>query len=304
MSCTSSGRCSYSRRRSPMGAISATRWSARAFLHWMQPIPAVRQPSAAQFCVSPSEKMRWRVEHRALRRIARVAEPLPRRVGHHGLELAAHRTFVFGDADDVAVALRHLASVRPREPGRRREPDVGFGEHVPVELVEPAGDLPGELHVGLLVLADRHHGRVVHDDVRRLQDGIPEEPVGVEVLLLQLLDEFLVGRDALQPAERHHHREQQMEFGVLGHLRLDEERAALWIEPHREPVGGDLEGARPEVARVLVVGGQRVPVHDAVEGVELVLHRHPVAVRPHQVPEVGRPGGPHPGEEALAPAAR
>ena len=244
------------------------------------------------------------VEDGALRRIARIPEPLPRRVRHHGLELPAHRVLVFGDADDVAVALGHLASVGSRQAGRRREPDVGFGDHVAVELVEPAGDLPGELHVRLLVLADRHHGGVVHEDVGRLQHGIPEEPVGVEVLLLQFLDQLLVGRNALQPAERHDHREQQMEFGVLGHLGLDEERAALRIESDREPVGGDLEGARPEVAGVLVVGGQRVPVHDAVEGVELVLHRHPVAVRPHQVPEVGRPGGPHPGEEALAPATR
>ena len=94
-----------------------------------------------------------------------------------------------------------------------------------------------------------------------------------------------------------------MQFGVLGNLRLDEQRAPRRIEPDGEPVGGDVEGVFRQVAGVPVVGGERVPVHDAVEGVELVLHRHPVAVRPDEVAEVRGPGGPHPGEQAGAPAA-
>ena len=49
------------------------------------------------------------------------------------------------------------------------------------ELVEEAGDIPGQFHVLDLVLADRHAIAVIDEDVRGLQDRIFQE-AGVDVL--------------------------------------------------------------------------------------------------------------------------
>jgi hypothetical protein len=58
---------------------------------------------------------------------------------------------------------------------------------------------------------------------------------------LLLLDALLVGGDPLEPAHRRHHREEQMELGVLGDERLDEEHAALGIEAGSQPVSDHLD---------------------------------------------------------------
>ena len=87
-----------------------------------------------------------------------------------------------------------------------------------------------------LVLADRHVARPVDQDVGRLQQRVAEEAVGREVAVLQLLDLVLVGRHALQPAERRAHREQREQLGVLGQAALDEDRRALRVEARGEPV--------------------------------------------------------------------
>ena len=75
-----------------------------------------------------------------------------------------------------------------------------------------------------LVLAHRHVRRPVDQDVGALQQRIAEEAVRREVFFLELLLLILVGRHALQPAERRDHRQQQVQLGVLGHARLDEDR--------------------------------------------------------------------------------
>src|ERR1700687_6074576 len=54
-SSTRFGFFSYSTRRSRIGAIHLIKLSAMAALHSMQPMPAVRQPSADHFSVSGGE---------------------------------------------------------------------------------------------------------------------------------------------------------------------------------------------------------------------------------------------------------
>jgi hypothetical protein len=98
---------------------------------------------------------------------------------------------------------------------------LGLGLEVglaPVEMVEAPRGLACQLHVRHLVLADRHVGGAVHQDVRALQQRVAEEAVGGEILLLELLLLILVTRHAFEPAERHHHREQQVELSVLRHV--------------------------------------------------------------------------------------
>ena len=91
--------------------------------------------------------------------------------------------------------------------------------------------------------------RVVHRDVGGLQQRIAEEPDRRQILVLQVLLLLLVGRHALEPRHRHHHRQQQIELGVLGHQRLDEERALLRIEPGADPVGHVVVGVAGQLAR-------------------------------------------------------
>ena len=118
-----------------------------------------------------------------------------------------------------------------------RQQRLRLDEHVAEEVVEAPHDLARQLEVRHLILADRHELRVVHRDVGRLQQRIAEEPDRRQILVLQLLLLLLVGRHALEPRHRHDHRQQQVQLGVLGHERLDEERALLGIEAGADPVG-------------------------------------------------------------------
>ena len=83
----------------------------------------------------------------------------------------------------------------------------------------------------------------------------------------------------------------QAELGVLGHLRLHEQRAPLRVEPERRAAGRRETRVRCAQQRRVVPGGDRVQVDHAVEGVVGVLHRHPVAHRAQVVAEVERVGG-------------
>ena len=63
----------------------------------------------------------------------------------------------------------------------------------------------------------------------------------LQIPVLQIFELLFVGRHALEPAERRDHREQQMQFGVLRHGRLDEQRGFRRVEARGQPVGGDLQ---------------------------------------------------------------
>ena len=167
-----------------------------------------------------------------------------------------------------------------------------------VEMVETARGLACQLDVRDLVLADRHVRRAIDEDVGALQQRIAEKAVGGEVLLLELLELILVGRDALQPAERGDHGEQQVQLRMLRHVRLDEERRDAGIQARGQPVDQDLAHELRQARGVLVAGGQHVPVGDEEEALVAVLQLHPVAQRAVVVAEVQPPGRPHAREHA------
>ncbi len=167
-----------------------------------------------------------------------------------------------------------------------------------VEVVEAPRGLAAELHVRHLVLAHRHVGGAVHQDVGALQQGVAEEAVGREVLLLQLLLLILVTGYALEPAERGDHRQQQVQLGVLGHVRLDEQRRDPGIEAGRQPVDEHVVHVLLQVCGLVVAGREHVPVGHEEEALVLVLQLHPVAQRAVVVAEVQPPGGPHAGQDA------
>ena len=240
-----------------------------------------------------------RVEHVVIRK-HRIAFDGARNVGSNPLRIRVHLAHflrhglgVVSQLNRVAVALAHLPVVEARQQRHRRQERLRLDEHVPVELIEAAHRFARELEVDDLIFADRHEVRVVDRHVGRLKQRIAEEPDRREILFRELLLLILVGRHALEPGNRDHHREQQVQLRVLRHERLDENRAPLRIEAGGEPVRDVVERVRGHLAGVGVVARQRVPVGDEIEAVVLLLQRHPVAERADQVPQMQPSRRPH-----------
>src|SRR5207249_11402671 len=89
-----------------------------------------------------------------------------------------------------------------------------------------------------LILADRHEKLcsrlAINHDVGALQNGIAEETVVVQVLVLDVFQRFFVRGNALQPAEWRHHGQQQMQLRVFRNDRLLENYALCRIESRRQ----------------------------------------------------------------------
>ena len=78
---------------------------------------------------------------------------------------------------------------------------------------------------------------------------------------------------------------------MLGHERLDEERALLRVEAGADPVGDVLVGVRRQLARVGEVARQRVPVGDEIEAVVLSCSGTQLPSAPTRWPRCSRPVG-------------
>ncbi len=77
------------------------------------------------------------------------------RVCVHPAHLAVDRGRVVGEVDDV---VQRFARLGPPVRAHEQLPDqgLGFREDLAVQPVEPAGDLPRDFHVGLVVLGHGH----------------------------------------------------------------------------------------------------------------------------------------------------
>ena len=238
-------------------------------------------------------------EHRiALDRAGNVG-PDALRIRVHLPHLVLHRLRVVRQVDGVVVALAHLPVVEAGQPRRRRQQRLRLDQVRRIEIVEAAHHFARQLEVRHLVVADRHPMCVVDGDVRGLQQRIAEEADARQIAVAQLLDLLLVRRHALEPRDRRHHLEQEVQLGVLGHERLDEERALLGVETGADPVRHVVDGVGDDLAGVVVVRRQRMPVDDAVERVVLGLQRDPVLQRADEVSEVKFSGRAHSRQHAL-----
>ena len=92
-------------------------------------------------------------------------------------------------------------------------------------------------------------------------------------------------RHPLQLAERRHRPEQPRPLGVLRHVALHEERAAVGLEAGAEQGRGGVEGVLGQRRRV-VGHRDRVQVDDAVERLAQALVGDVVADRPDVVAEM------------------
>jgi hypothetical protein len=140
---------------------------------------------------------------------------------------------------------------------------------------------------------------LVDQDVGRLQQGIAQEAVGREIPVPELFHLVLVRRHAFQPAERRDHREQKMQLGVFGQLRLDEERGLRRVDARREPVDHHVPHVALDDLGRVVVGRQGVPVGHEEIALELVLQPDPVLQHAVVVAEVQAAGGAHSREDAV-----
>ncbi len=150
-----------------------------------------------------------------------------------------------------------------------------------------------------LIFPDRNQSRLVSENVGALQDRIAQKAISRQVALFELFLLILVARHPLEPAQRRHHGQQQVQLGVLRHPRLDEERGIPRADPRCQPVDDHLPDALGDDTGIFVVGGQRVPVGDEEEALVLVLQPHPVLEHAVVVTEVQAAGRPHARQDAL-----
>ena len=227
-------------------------------------------------------------------RVAGIALAQAGRVGEHAAHLGLDVGHGVTQEDAVVVALGHLAAVQAGALGRGGEHGLRLGEEVAaIKVVEAAGDLAGQLHVGQLVFTHGHAVGTVHEDVRGHEHGVAEEACVAQVLVGDLLLLFLVGGVAFQPGDGGDHGEQQAQLGVFLDRALAEDDALFGIQPGGHPVLDHLFHVGGDVGGVGIIAGQGVPVGHEEIGFLGVLEFHPVLEDAEVVTQMERPGGTH-----------
>ena len=162
-------------------------------------------------------------------------------------------------------------------------PDLRHDQRLAEAGVEPLGDIAHQLHVLALVFADRYLVGSVAEHVGGLEHRIEEQPAGDQVALGPRL--LLELGHPVELTERRDAREQPAQLGVLLHVALSEEDAALGVEP-----GGEQDRRRVVhglAERLGLVGdGDRVKVDDAVDRLAAVLPGDVLGDRADVVAEV------------------
>ena len=139
----------------------------------------------------------------------------------------------------------------------------------------------------LLVLADRHMGGAVQQNVRRHQHRIIVEPDGrVLAVLAGLLLEL---GHAAEPADARDAVEDPGQLGVAGDLALVEHDVLLRVDAGGDEGRGDLAGVAGELRRAapdVDALRDRVHVDDAIDAVMGFLHLHEVDDRAEVIAEM------------------
>ena len=164
-----------------------------------QPVRAVRSPSWISSQSGPKNRWSWQT----LQTSGRPGSVRRIRFVSVTIDMTCLRMSAGSASTSIVLPsdlLIFLTPSVPRTVGRLGEHGLRLREGVAVAAVEGPDDLPRELQVRRLVLADRYPRCLVDDDVRGLQDRVGEQGVVDVVGLLELL--LLVGRRAFEPAHR------------------------------------------------------------------------------------------------------
>src|SRR5437867_2670549 len=208
------------------------------------------------------------------------------RVRVHRPDLLLDGLGVVGQEDGIPEALSHLArAVDARKHAALGNECLRNREDCPEELVEAPRHLTGQLDVRLLVATDGDEIAFDHEDVRGLQDRIPEEPVSRnrQVVVAHLV---LQRRDALRPGHSDEHGEVEEELCDLGYERLEIDRALLGVDSHREVVGDELADVLTDLFEVRDPSRKHVVIGYQEKALVLILQLHPICERAVVVPEV------------------
>ena len=154
--------------------------------------------------------------------------------------------------------------------------------------VEAARDVAHQLEVLALVLSDGHLVRAVGEHVGGLQHRVEEQPGADQLALRERLVAELV--HPLQAAELGERAQQPAQLGVLLHVALAEEDAALGVEAGGEQQRGEVVQAAPQLGG-LVGDGDRVQIDDAEQRLAALLCLDVLADRADVVAEVLVPVG-------------
>ena len=197
----------------------------------------------------------------------------------------------------AAAGGRHLAvgELEVHDPrANRRIAALRHDQDLAVTGIEPFGDVSHQLDVLALVVADGHLVGAVGQHVRRHQHRIREQTDGHELALdARLLLELMHSPEV---AVGGHARQQPAQLGVLEHVALAEEDAALRVQTGRQQ---DRRGVVHRLAqpRRVVGDGGRVQVDDAVDPLAALLPGHVLRDRADVVAEVLAAGGLNAGED-------
>ncbi len=117
----------------------------------------------------------------------------------------------------------------------------------------------------------------------------------MQIFVLDILKRFFVRRHALEPAQRRHHGQQQMQLRMFRNQRLLKDHAFFRIEPSRQIIGGNLDHVLRNRGCIGVVARQRMPIRNEVEAVvgRIILQAHPIRQRAKIIPDMHATRGPH-----------
>ena len=174
----------------------------------------------------------------------------------------------------VWIVQRHDARAELAHHGSRLDKGLAEAE------VEGVGEVTRQLDVLALVVANRHGVGLIEQDVGGHQRRIVVETGADRLAVVTRLGLELC--HAVQPSNRRKAVEDPRELGVLGDLRLQEERAALRIDARGEQRRGKLACQRAQ-RRGVLRNGDGVEVDDAEDVVVAILVGNPVADRANVV---------------------
>jgi hypothetical protein len=90
-----------------------------------------------------------------------------------------------------------------------------------------------------------------------------------------------------------------MQFGMLRHLGLDEQRRLIRVDPGRQPVDHHVPSTTVRYLRAVVLRGQGVPVGNEKQAGIFMLKLDPVLQHAMVMTKMKRPGGAHAGKDTF-----